>query len=110
MTDYPPTTLRLEPHAIPAIRAAFDAALDELGPELRDLANVGYISGPWLGDPASIETVEFYNRRVMDAPDGPYHALVTYQAELTRVRDQLVELEAAYQRTEGENAELWGRL
>lgn len=110
MPDYPPATLRVGSRALPAMLAAYEAALDDLGPELRRLADVGRFAGPWLGDPVSQKTFEFYNRRVMDAPDGPYQALLAYETELLRVRDQLAAMEADYRRTEGENAELLGRL
>ncbi|MHA6783809.1 hypothetical protein ACVGOW_22890 [Pseudonocardia saturnea] len=110
MTDYPPATLRLSPQALPAMRVAYERALDDLGRELQNLANVGYLKGPWLGDPVSMETVAFYNARVMDAPDGPYAALLAYQQELMRVRDRIADMEADYRRTEGDNVELWGRL
>ncbi len=112
MTDvrYPPVTLRVEPHAIPEVRAAFDHAVNELGYELTQLRLNGFITEPWLGDPMSAMVQQAYNTRVMDAPDGPYHALVTYLDELRRVRDHLIAAEADYTRTEGTNAELWGRL
>ena len=109
MPDYPPTTLRVSPRALPAMRAAYNDALDDLRVQLRKLDDVGHLAGPWLGDPVSQQTFEFYNRRVMEAPDGPYHALLAYEAELVRVRDQLAAMEADYRRTEGENVELWGR-
>lgn len=110
MTDYPPATLRLSPQALPAMRAAYDRALEELGPELRRLGEVGHMQGPWLGDPVSAQTYEFYNARVMGAPDGPYAALLAYEQELVRVRDRIADMEADYRRTEGDNVELWGRL
>lgn len=109
MTDYPPATMRVSPRALPAMRAAFDSALNDLGAELRALRDVGHLAGPWLGDPVSHKTFEFYNSRIMEAPDGPYQALLAYEAELVRVRDQLGAMEAGYRRTEGENVELWGR-
>jgi hypothetical protein len=46
----------------------------------------------------------------MDSTDGPYAALVAYEAELLRVRDTLQQMEDEYRRAEGDNAELWGRL
>lgn len=109
MPDYPPTILRVTAQALPSMRAAYESALDDLARELRRLGDVGRLHGPWLGDPVSRKTFEFYNSRVMDAPDGPYHALRAYEAELVRVRDQLAAMEADYRRTEGENVELWGR-
>ncbi len=60
-----------------------------------------------MGDPKSAEVVAFYNARVMDAPDGQYQALLRYQEELTRVRDQLKLLEAEYQRVDGESAAMF---
>jgi hypothetical protein len=110
LTDYPPVTLRLSPQALPAMRAACDRALADLRRELQQLAEVGHLQGPWLGDPVSLGTVEFYNARVMDAPDGPYAALLVYQRELVRGRDRIAEMEAGYRRTEGDDVELWGRL
>lgn len=112
MTDvhYPPVTLRVQPHAIPQVRAVFDSAVDELTYELNQLRQAGYIPKPWLGDPLSAMVQQAYNSRVMDALDGPYHALVTYLDELRRGRDHLVAAEAEYTRTEGDNAKLWGRM
>jgi hypothetical protein len=108
--QHPPVTLRLEPHAIPAVRAAIDDALYELGPQLVRLQRDGYIPEPWLGDPVSAQVANHYNERVMNAPDGPYAALVAYEAELIKVRDTLQQLEDHYRRTEGDNAALWGRV
>ena len=96
-----PVALRVEPQAIPAIRSAFDDALADLSEQLRRVRNEGYLGEPWLGDE---------NRHVMDSTDGPYAALVAYEAELLRVRDTLQQMEDEYRRTEGDNAELWGRV
>jgi hypothetical protein len=105
-----PVALRVEPQAIPAIRLAFDNALADLSEQLRRVRNEGYLGEPWLGDEISLEVRNFYNRHVMDSTDGPYAALVAYEAELLRVRDTLQQMEDEYRRTEGDNAELWGRL
>jgi hypothetical protein len=107
--SHPPVTLRLEPHAIPAMRAALDESLTDMTAHVVRLGRDGYIAEPWLGDPVSAAVLERYHARVMDAPDGPYAALVAYEAELVKVRDTLVLLEEHYRRTEGENAERWGR-
>ena len=45
--------LRLEPHMIPELRAAFDSALSDLGQALVDLGNRGYLPTAWLGDETS---------------------------------------------------------
>lgn len=92
------------------MRIAYEEALDALRRQLRRLQNEGYLGAPWLGDEMSLEVRDFYNRHVMDAVDGPYAALVAYEAELLRVRDTLQQMEDEYRRTEGDNAELWGRL
>ena len=107
---YSPVTLRVEPQGIPRLRVAFEDALAHLGEQLRRLQNEGYLGAPWLGDEISLEVRDFYNRHVMSATDGPYAALVAYEAELLRVRDSLQLMEDEYRRTEGDNAELWGRM
>jgi alkylhydroperoxidase family enzyme len=108
--QFPPTTLRIEPHAIPAVRAAFDDALGELRQHLVRLGQEAYIREPWLGDPVSADVASSYNTRVMDAADGPYGAMVALEAELIKIRDSLQLMEDHYRRTEGENAALWGRV
>jgi hypothetical protein len=108
--QFPPATLRIDPAAIPAVRAAFDDSLAELRPHLRRLSQEGYIREPWLGDSVSAAVANHYNHRVMDAADGPYAAMVALEAELLRIRESLTQLEDHYRRTEGENTALWGRF
>ena len=107
--SHPPVALRLEPQAIPPMRAAFDDALAELRPKLHQLRRDGYVPEAWLGDAVSAAVRSHYNDQVMDASDGPYAALIAYEAELIKVRDNLQLLEDHYRRTEGDNAALWGR-
>ena len=102
-------TLRVEPSAIPTIRAAFEDAVVKAGTLLSRLSREGYLGEPWLGDEVSREVRDFYNRHVMDSPTGPYAALVAYHAELVNIRDALLRTEQEYRRVEGENSELWGR-
>jgi hypothetical protein len=109
-SSYSHVTLRVEPRSIPNLREAFEEALTSLGAQLRRLQNEGYLREPWLGDEISAEVADFYNRRVMDSTDGPYAALVAYEAELLKVRDTLQLMEDEYRRTEGDNARLGGRL
>jgi hypothetical protein len=111
MPDLPlPVALRVEPRSIPALRAAFNEAANKLGSHLSRLQHEGYLREPWLGDEISMEVRNFYNRQVMESTDGPYAALLAYQRELTHIRDALKCMEEEYRRTEGDNAELWGRL
>ena len=51
-----------------------------------------------------------YNDHVMDGDEGPFAALRAYERELISVRDTLLLMEQNYRRTEGDNAELWGRV
>ena len=104
-----PITLRVEPGAIAAVRAAVEASIDELDPFLVRLGMEGYIPQAWLGDQISVSLHTYYNTYVMEAPEGPYAVLKAYQAELVRIRDNLQLLEDQYRRTEGDNAALWGR-
>jgi hypothetical protein len=105
-----PVTLTLQPQSIPDMQAAFDEALISIRAQLNRLRNEGYLREPWLGDEISFEVYDFYNRHVMNPTDGPYAALVAYEAELLNVRDTLQRMEDDYRRTEGDNTERWGRL
>ena len=102
--------LRLAPHKIPRMRAAVERAIATLEPPLERLRYGGYIHEPWMGDAVSEEMRQFFNYRLMDAPDSPYLAICSYVEELRRVRHSLVLAEEHYRRTEGDNAELWGRV
>jgi hypothetical protein len=102
----PPVTLNVQPDALPAVRAAIDDALNELGVQLAQLATGGFIPQPWLGDPVSEETRVFYNRTVMEAENGSLSALRAYQTELIRILDSLKAMEDNYSRTEGDVAGL----
>jgi hypothetical protein len=106
---HPPVTLRLEPHAIPAVRAAFDEAIEELTSQLARMQRTAYIREPWLGDRVSAQVAEHYNRTVMDSRDGPYAALRAFETELRKVRNNLKLLEGHYRRTEGDEVARWGR-
>lgn len=107
--QYPSGTLRVEPHALPTLRAAFDEALNMLGPHLKSMVIGARIERDWIKDEHSIGLREFYNERVMRADDGPFSALQKYMQLLHDVRSQLAVAEAEYRRVEGENSDLWGR-
>lgn len=68
----PPVRLRLEPHAIPTVRAAIEEALAELAYQLIRLRRAGVIPEPWLGDPVSAWILDYYNAHVMDAPESVF--------------------------------------
>lgn len=107
--DWSSTTLRIEPQAIPAVRQAYENAVSRVNSQLIRLSREGALHEPWLGDETSAAVYEAYNRTVIESPDGPYAAMLAYQAELIRVLDQLRQMEDAYRRTEGDVSELWGR-
>ena len=105
---YPPATLRVDPDSLPALRSAIEATLAELRPHLMEMRSGDHMPEPWLGDSASFETWAFYTDHVMGAPDGPFQALLAYEAQLVAVRDRLVEIQAAYDGTESDTAAVFG--
>lgn len=109
-SQHPPVVLRIEPEAIPAVRAEIDNALEELSAQLIRLGQAGHITQAWLGDRISEEVRMYYQAHVMDSPTGPYAALVAYETELLNVRDTLQRMEQEYIRTDGEHAANLGRI
>lgn len=108
MVEYPGVHLRVDPQAIPRLRAGFETAIKMLEPEIVDLGLNGWLDGAWMGDPTSEEIAEFYNTSVMGAADGPYQALVRYLDELNRIVEQLDAIEQDYRRTEADNVGMLG--
>jgi hypothetical protein len=88
--------LRVEPEAIPSIRAAFGTALDQVENSIVNLGRSGYLRAPWLGDESSLEAATHYTERAMEAPDSSYNALVAYRNELARVYNTLERMEDEY--------------
>lgn len=110
MPEHPPTVLRVAPHQIPALRAAFWQAAKSMTDELSALSRQGQIPEPWLGDPVSATIKLMYDAHVMSEASGSTLAhLTAYRDELVRVHETLGEMEAEYRRAEGDNAALWGR-
>jgi uncharacterized protein YukE len=108
-TQYDPATLQVAPHALPAVRAAFEEAAHLLDQHLGEMGYAGYLRQGWMGDPGSEHLRTYYNANVMEAPDGPFQAMNKYLDTLHAIRDQLAAAEAEYRRVEGDNADLWGR-
>ena len=101
--------LRLQPHMIPALRAEFRSAVDEISSALTNLKRNAYLAAPWLGDEVSGEVAAHYTTRALDGPASSYQSLLAYRDELTRIHDTLQQMEDDYRRTEGDNAARWGR-
>ena len=108
MIEYPGVHLRVDPQAVPRLRAGFQRAIEILAPKISELGRSGWLDGAWLGDPKSAEVAAYYNQRVMTASDGPYQALVLYRIELVRIVEQLDTIEEDYRRTEAANVGLLG--
>jgi len=107
--SYEPSTLRVEPRMIPALRAAFADALTLLQTHLTRMDENGRLPGPWLGDADSNGLYAHYQGWVMGGDGGPFSAAQAYAQRLKDVHDQLKASEDAYRQTEGDNAALWGR-
>jgi hypothetical protein len=96
--------LRLQPQMIPAVRARFASALEQLQSAVFELNQQGYLPSPWLGDEASIEVAAHYTSRAMDGPESSFQALMMYRDELTRIHDTLEQMERYYRRDEAQKA------
>ena len=71
--------LRLQPHMIPALRATFGTATDQVDLALQKLRQMGPVHEPWLGDEVSAAVASHYAGRALDDPDSSYQALVAYR-------------------------------
>jgi hypothetical protein len=101
-------TLRVDPEAIPQLRALLVECLELIGQRLQDLSRSGRLYDAWMNDPVSLRMRDLYNERVIDAPDGGYAALRAYEVELRRVYEELGRMEVEYRRTEDSNSGLFG--
>ncbi len=109
MPEPPQAVLRVTPHQIPALRAAFRQAATAMGDQLGLLRQEGQIPEPWLGDPVSATVKIVYDAHAMGASGSTLAHLTAYRDELVRVHETLAQMEADYRRAEGDNAALWGR-
>jgi hypothetical protein len=107
--SYEPSTLRIEPQMLPALRVAFNDALTRLNDHLEAMLRHAYLPGPWLGDDDSRQLFEHYRDWVMNGQGGPFSAAKAYAVRLKDVHDQLKAVEDAYRQAEGDNAALWGK-
>jgi hypothetical protein len=102
--------LRVDPNRLTAVREAYDRAVDELGPQLDNLLNAGFIRTPWLGDDVSNEVVAHYNNTVMTSDLGAYRAMRRYEEELKAIRDRFAEMEQTYPAVESANTNVSRRV
>jgi hypothetical protein len=97
--------LRVEPHAIPQARKAFEHALDEFDNKI-NFAVEELPTVPWAEDPISGETSKAFNAQTTDKALG---ALKFYRQQLVGVIEQLKMIEEQYRQTEGDNEAMWGK-
>lgn len=107
---YPATVLRVTPDVLPELRRAVDTTLDELTPHLKLMQKDAFLPEPWLGDPVSAESYRVYNEHVMAAPDGPFHALLSYEQQLRAISERLAQIQRNYDEAEAANTDLVGRM
>ncbi len=109
MPEPPRAVLRVAPHQIPALRAAFFEAASKMTDQLGLLSLEGQISEPWLGDPLSATVKLMYDAHAMGSTGSTLAHLTAYRDELVRVHETLAQMETEYRRAEGDNTALWGR-
>jgi hypothetical protein len=51
-----------------------------------------------------------YNEHVMAAPDGPFHALLSYEQQLRAISERLAQIQRNYDEAEAANTDLVGRM
>jgi len=101
-------TLHIEPSAIPDALQAFIDAHDRVERKVQELQNLPIRD--WAKDPVSGETAtQFAERSNTGGADSAITCLKGYQKQLAAAIESLQKTKEAYLRTEGENAEQWGR-
>jgi hypothetical protein len=108
MPDSPSPDLRLDPHEMPRLRSAVDAALERVDASLRTLEADARLPRPWLGDPVSARAAADYARGSTDGPSASVTALRAYRDELVRVRDGMDRTGRAYAGTDDAVASSFG--
>ncbi|SDP83641.1 hypothetical protein SAMN05421507_11696 [Lentzea jiangxiensis] len=97
--------LKVEPHAIPQARAAFQRALDEFDAKIKAAVHE-LPTRPWAADPISDETSKAFNEQTRGKALA---ALDAYREQLVGVIAQLKAIEEQYRQTEGDNEAMWGK-
>jgi hypothetical protein len=102
--------LRVNPRRLTTVREAYESALDELGQQLNDLLDAGFVKNPWLGDDVSEAVRVHYNGTVMESPLGAYQAMRKYEDKLKAIRDEFAAMEQAYLAAESTNVDVMPRV
>jgi len=106
----PTAVLRVEPHMLPGLIAAYRRAAEEMGTLLEDVSRRGRIEVPWTQDPVSVAMTEHYNHVVMDGEYSTYAALRQYEQELLHIVEALTQMDTDYRRTEDATASQFQQL
>ena len=97
--------LKVEPHAIPEARKAFEHAIDEFDAKIKR-AVADLPTKPWAHDPISSETSKAFNEQTSNKALA---ALNFYREQLEGVVNQLKMIEEQYRQVEGDNTAMWGK-
>lgn len=109
--DTTPGELRLRPQMIPALRQAYQEALDQLRPVLAEARSGFRIDQPAMGDQASAEFRQAFNQHTCDGPGSVHEQLTAFEQRLRETVDTLAAIQQAYDRNETATAaELSRRL
>lgn len=110
MPDQPAAILlRLEPHMLPGLIAAYTSALQELSPMVARLSRTGRVPRAWMADPVTEQITARFNEHAVEGSQSAYTALRIYERELQNILDALRRMEADYRSTEDTAAALMGR-
>jgi hypothetical protein len=95
---------RVEPATIASLRQAFQSAIQQLQPALRDADNLR-IRTPAMADQASIDFQTAFNTAADGGPDSAVQSLKAFEQRLHGAVQQLDAIAQAYGHTEQNNAE-----
>jgi hypothetical protein len=104
MSEPSAEVLRVPAEALPAVIAAHETALRDLGPVLSNLSTAGRIARPWTDDPVAFEITQRFNAYAVDGTDSAYAFLRQYEQRLREVLATLQTAQAAYQAGEATTA------
>ena len=99
------TVVQIPARALPALIAAHEVALRQLGPMLDSLFTEGRVPEPWTHDPVAMDIATRFNEYAVDSPTSAYSCLRLYEAQVRRVLETLREMHANYNATEDDVAD-----
>ncbi len=94
--------LDVTPEAVPALRAAFSAALAKVDGQL-ELADTGLRVEPWAQDPVSLDATRSVNALTIDHDKAAIEALRAYRTQLDTAVHTLDKITEQYRLLEEDN-------